>query len=355
MIKEITMKKISVLLVLLFLVWTTSLWGQENSRVGTAAAQFLKIGVGARSAALGECGTATPGITGLYWNPAAIASVDRMSLFFAQSSMYAGLSHSFFGFGYPLGAGNTVGIGVIYMGSDDIEITTLAEPEGVGTFYSLSNYAVNVSYGRYVTDRLSLGMAFKFVQEGIYREKARTFAVDFGSLLDTGLLGLKIAMSLSNFGGNMQMSGPDLRVSHDRWADRPGDPNRDADLATEGWPLPMIFRIGLSSSLIGIDGQLTKSEMSKLTLYADAYDSNDTLLRSNFGLEYVWNNLLALRGGYRGFVLGSDEFQTYDTKSYSFGAGLNYTIANTNISFDYAYTDYQVLGNTQQISLLIQL
>lgn len=347
------MRKVTIVL-LVATVWVLTSWAQENSRVGTCAAQFLKVGVGARAAALGESGTATPGITGLYWNPAAVAAVDRLSAFFSYSSMYAGLSHNFLGLAYPLGAGNTLGVGITYMTSDDIEITTVDMPQGTGAFYSLNSYAVGLTFARYMTDRLSLGITAKFIQEGIYRERARTIAVDLGSLLDTGLLGMKLAMSLSNFGGNMRLSGPDLRVSHTRWPEYTGNPTRYADLSTEVWPLPMIFRMGISSSLVGMDGQLAKSESNEVTVYADATDTNDSLLRSNFGVEYVWNNIIALRGGYRGLVLAHDEYETYNTSSYAAGVGLHYAVAGLDLTLDYAYTDYQILGNTQQLSITLK-
>ncbi len=283
-----------------------------------------------------------------------MAAVDRLSAFFAYSSMYAGLSHNFLGLAYPLGAGSAIGVGITYMGSDKIEITTVDMPDGTGAFYSLSNYAVSVTFARYMTDRLCLGVSAKFIQEGIYREKARTLAVDLGSLLDTGLLGVKLAMSLSNFGGNMRLSGPDLRVSHERWPEFTGNPSVYADLDTESWPLPMIFRMGVSSSLVGMDGQIAKSETNEVTVYADATDTNDSLLRSNFGLEYVWNNMVALRAGYRGVVLARDEYKTYDTSSYAAGAGLHYSVGGLHLTLDYAYTDYQILGNTQQLSVTLK-
>lgn len=349
------MKKLTIVAMLaLVSCWAVFSWAQENTRVGTCAAQFLKVGVGARAAALGESGTATPGITGLYWNPAAVAAVDRLSAFFSYSLMYAGLSHNFLGLAYPLGAGSTLGVSITYMTSDQIEITTVDMPEGTGAYYSLNNYAIGITFSRYMTDRLSLGITAKFIQEGIYREKARTVAVDLGSLLDTGLLGIKLAMSLANFGGNMRLSGSDLRVSHERWPEYTENPPRYADLSTEVWPLPMIFRMGLCSSLVGVDGQLARSESNEVTVYADATDTNDSLLRSNFGLEYVWNNIVALRGGYRGVVLAHDEYNTYNTSSYAVGAGLHYTVGGIDLTLDYAYTDYQILGNTQQVSVTLK-
>jgi len=116
----------------------------------------------------------------------------------------------------------------------------------------------------------------------------------------------------------------------------------------------MIFRMGISSSLVGPDGQLAKSESNEVTVYADATDTNDSLLRSNFGLEYVWNNMVALRGGYRGVPLARDEYDTYNTSSYAAGVGLRVAVAGLDLTLDYAYTDYQILGNTQQLSVTLK-
>ncbi|HBX66096.1 MAG TPA: hypothetical protein DEG32_08035, partial [Balneolaceae bacterium] len=66
------MKPLSTLIVLLFLVSSVSLHAQ--SRVGTTAAPFLTLGVGAKGSALGHANTViTSGAEGLFWNPATIA------------------------------------------------------------------------------------------------------------------------------------------------------------------------------------------------------------------------------------------------------------------------------------------
>ncbi len=53
-----------------------SVEGQTLSKSGTTAAQFLKIGVGARAIGMGGAFAATADdITAMYWNPAGLARV----------------------------------------------------------------------------------------------------------------------------------------------------------------------------------------------------------------------------------------------------------------------------------------
>ena len=54
-------------------------FAQSIGRVGTTAAPFLKIGVGARALAMGEAYTTlSEDATGLFWNPAGLAKLDAL-------------------------------------------------------------------------------------------------------------------------------------------------------------------------------------------------------------------------------------------------------------------------------------
>ena len=118
------MKKIIVFLLTLTLIVMSPAGAQDISRVGTAAAQFLKLGVGARAAALGEAAVTLPGeVTGLYWNPASIATIDRTSFAVSRNDLYADLSYNFIGLVQPLGGSSAFGVSVIYLDTGNMEIT----------------------------------------------------------------------------------------------------------------------------------------------------------------------------------------------------------------------------------------
>jgi hypothetical protein len=331
---------------------------QDISRVGTAAGQFLKLMVGARAAALG--GTAvslSDEPASLYWNPGAISTLGRRTLFVSRSNLYdnAGIYHTFVGFALPLPRSSALGLSVNYLGTDDIEITTLEQPNGMDTYYRAQDYAIGVSYARYVTDRLTIGLTVKFVSEGIWREKAQTLALDLGSLLDTGVLGMKLGMSLSNFGGNLRLRGPDLRVVHDRYSNNPAERSVDAELKTLEWPLPLTFRMGTAIELLGSQGQIAVSQQNQLTLSYELWDGMDSLMRAGFGAEYCWNAILFLRGGYYGLPMTKDKFGTYDTASYTFGGGLQYDLGWAAFRLDYALANFQTLGNSHILSFMLKM
>ena len=127
------------------------------------------------------------------------------------------------------------------------------------------------------------------------------------------------------------------------WADRPRKGKHYP--GTESFPLPLSYRLGISTDLIGIEGQILKSEKSRVTVGVDAQDPNDAVLRSNFGIEYEWNGLLFLRAGYRGIAIEKEAYSQYSTPSYTFGAGLHYSLSFMDIQFDYALSDYHVTAN----------
>ncbi len=315
---------------------------QEMSRVATAGAQFLKFGVGARALALANAFVAFENDPfSLYWNPSGIASIQGTAVALSRSTYYAGINHSFFGTVLGLGE-SALGLSVTYMGTDKIEVTTLSSPDGTGTYYDVGNMSVGLSYGRNITNVLKMGITAKLVRERIYRETANGLAVDFGSIIDTGLYGVKLAMSLTNVGRSTQMRGPDLRVSHDRYANNPAEAHVKADLFTDYWPLPMVYTIGIRTDILGGENANISSRIQRLTLAIAVNDAWDAPLRANYGLEYEWRHFLSLRAGF---------LQKYDTARFTFGGGINYQIGRTHVVIDYAYVNYQYLGGTNHFSL----
>lgn len=305
---------------------------QEISRVGTSGAQFLKFGGSARAAAMAQSVVAVAGdVGGLQWNPAGAAAIDRRSLEVSYLDLYMGVGYGFFGYVEPLGQLGVVGTHALFLRSEDIEITTLEEPNGTGQFYSVYSLAAGLTYARALTDRFSLGVTGKYVQEGIYNEVARTLAFDAGVVFATGLFGTNLGVSLTNLGGKLQMQGEDLYQEGTRLQFR-----------TEQWPLPTTIRLGLMSELVGPRGQLVSSETDHLIMALSFVDANDAPIRSNFGAEYLWRRSLALRVGYH---------QGSDTARLALGTGLHSSLGRWRVRLDYAFVGYRDLGSTNQFTL----
>ncbi len=330
-------------IVWMVLVPCLMLFGQtELSKVGTSMGQFLKLGAGARGTALGDAYTSlVRDVTALYWNPAGIQKIGHRSFGLARTQLFAGITYDFLGVTLPVDRNTTVGFSVLYLNSGEMEMTTIAEPEGTGTNFTASNAAIGITVARHLTDRFDLGITIKYVMEKLFREKASTIAFDIGSQFDTGIYGMKLGMCLANFGGKMKLDGPDL--SRDEKLDKTGITfSGGVRWKTLDWPIPLVFRLGISNDLIGEDSHIIKSSKHRLTAILEANDPTDHFLRYNYGLEYEWNKFFAVRFGYKA---------NYDQASFTAGLGIDFSKLGFNGRMDYAFNDYGLLGYVHNYSL----
>jgi hypothetical protein len=322
------------------------LFAGEFSKVGTTAAQFLKISQGVRGAAMGDAFVAVANdVDALYWNPAGLTRINEISLDISHSQWFADISHNYAGFAVPLTENDFIGISAVGLSTPEQEVTTVEQPDGNGIYYKVSDIAIGVSYARVLTDRFSVGVTVKYIQQNAYNESANTFALDFGTLLRTGFYGLVIGMSITNFGGNLQLEGRDLISTSDINTSISGEYNPSSNLSTEEWPLPLNFRIGAAIDILGKKDPVFQSEEHRFTLAIDGNHPNDNNERANIGGEYAWNETLFLRTGYK---IG------YDVEKWTFGAGVKTKLADTQFIFDFAYVDYNDLGKVSRFSIGVQ-
>lgn len=316
---------------------------EDISKVGTHAAQFLKLEVGARAAALGGAYVAgVDDMSALYWNPAGLAKITGSSFYGTYTSLYAGIQHGYVAFGTQIGRSDYLGVHVTYLNSGLMEVTTLIFPEGSGEYFSVSDIAIGVSYARKLTDRLSVGGTAKFINETIWRESASTFGFDVGSQFDTGILGVKLGMAITNFSTKFKFDGPDLNIPVDTDPIYEGNPDTDARLNTEEWSLPLVFRLGILVDIMGPESDILKNLNHRVSFAFDANDPLDHYLRFNTGLEYSFQEMLAFRLGYH---------LNYDETSFSAGVGLKLDISSMPLNIDYAIVNYGVLGLVNQVSI----
>ena len=360
------MRKVITIACALLLVTASVAYGQQQgdkpptdlSKVGTSAANFLKLPIGARSLALAGTGLATnDDATALYWNPAGISKIDRMTLALNRADLYAGITHSFTGIVIPLGLNTRIGIHYIGLDSGEMEVTTVEEPTGEGEYFSVNNLSIGVSISQVLTDRFALGFTIKWIQEKIQRAVANGIAIDLGSTFNTGLLGTRLGMAILNMGPKMQLGGPDFafnrQIDDDPSEDYTGL-NPNAEMATLKYDLPLMFRMGLAIDLVGGISTFMANEMNRLTAHVDIEDPNDQIARLAFSAEYAWNETVFLRAGYRMRGKVSEQLgarlqgKPRELMEIGYGAGVKTTFAGYALRFDFGMADYGDLGSVTQ-------
>ncbi|MBC8402587.1 MAG: PorV/PorQ family protein [Candidatus Marinimicrobia bacterium] len=315
---------------------------QDFAPVGTAIAQFLEIGVGAHAGAMGQAFTARTNDAGsVFWNPAGLADAGKYSLYLSNTTWPADISLGSIAISGKFGRLGTFAISTLYLQTDDMEITTIEESDGTGEYFSISNSCLGLSYARFLTDRVSVGITGKIVQEKYLDYGYSTWAIDLGTMYRTDFHGLKIGMSILHFGiGDIQFDGDYTDYSNQDSYIILEDDTDDSAMVFEKYSLPVNFRVGISMDIFNQDPH-------QLTIASDLVHPNNNLEQYNIGLEYGLLNSFFIRGGYK---IGVDE----GGLSFGGGASLN-AMGFGNVKVDYSYSDLGILTNSHRFSLLLAL
>ncbi|KKL20717.1 hypothetical protein LCGC14_2452660 [marine sediment metagenome] len=263
---------------------------------GTTGANFLKIGVGARAAAMGDAFTViVDDSTSLYWNPAGLAKIEKRQLSATYNMWFAGINQGYLGMGFPLSGKGIVAGGVNYVDMGDFDGRDEAgNPTGTFTASAL-NY--QLGYANRLGEKLVWGISAGLVQDTIVDDTKSTYAANLGLIFKSSK-SLSLGLALQNIGGQL---GSD--------------------------PLPFVAKVGMAYTW--------KSLLLALDIASPT--DNDTYFCA--GIEWwVWDGL-ALRAGYK----------TNQDIGEGLTAGLGFK--KGKIRFDYAYVPYGELGSTHRISL----
>ena len=348
------MKKVFCLLILVGL-WQTSIvhaqmsihsFKSDVSKVGTTAAPFLTIGIGARANAMaGAFVSVANDVTALHWNPAGIANLDGLQLALIHSDWIADLKHDFVGVVVPLGTIGTVGFSVNSLTMDDLMVRTTAFPEGNGDIIECYDIALGMSYARGLTDRLSIGGSFKYVRSQLWHMTAQAVAFDLGVIFANVFDVFQLGAAMTNMGTKMRYDGRDTYVYYDiRPAEYGNNAKIDAKLATQAYNLPISFQVGISTVL-------NKRSEFPLLVAMEFYEPSDNVRSMNVGGEWSFFDKIFLRGGYARI------FETDSERGLTLGAGYKFQIPYSRVQLflDYSYEDMGFLDNSQKFSLHIAL
>lgn len=274
---------------------------------GDTGLAVLKIGVGARAAALGEAFVATADdASGIYWNPAGSVWIEKRQAHFTHNSWIQGIKHNVVSLTFPTSVG-TFGIGFLLNSIDGFEYRTFASEEPQGQFSS-QDFSISINYSRKIGDNLSIGTNFKYINEKIYVENANGYLFDLGARYLTPVNGFSLALVLQNFGFTTKMIEENIR-------------------------LPQTLRAGGAYTF-----PFAKLD-KRLLLSLDYVQIFDNMSYLNIGMQVKPVSTLALRLGYQA---GMDE------KDLSAGFGIHFGIINV----DYAYVPFgRDLGDSHRFSL----
>lgn len=330
-----------------------SVFAQKPYRVGTTTANFLEIGYGSAGSAMGDAYVSVVNdLSAIYWNPAGLSYMNKNEAQFSYQPWIADISTAFVGAGYNIQGMGTFALGIFQIGYGDMDVTTLEMQEGTGEKFKAGDYAITFSYARKLAQWFGFGASLKYVNSQIWHTSANAFAVDLGVIVNTHFFspggerenGMKLAMSISNYGTKMKFTGQDLLNPIDILPYEEGN-YRDVRGAfdLESWELPLIFRFGTSITPL-------VSNFHRLTLAVDALHPNNNAESVNVGAQYELNIPTAgkffLRAGYKALFMPDSEF------GLAAGGGMILKMMNNvNLKIEYAYRGVGILGKTHSYTV----
>ena len=318
----------------LFLVMAGMLHGQGllpklgEQRAGTASLTFLKIGVGARAVSMGGAYVAMANdVSSMYWNPAGLAQIGHHELMVSHLDWLVDIDLEYLGYVHQVGSQVAIGTFVEFLHMADMPVTTEYNPYGNGTYFQYSDLSTGISTSIRMTDKFSFGVTLKYVRENLADLIMDGFMVDIGTYYWTGFRTLRIAAAMRNFGPELRPDGSYERKEID---------GSIKDTQYESFSPPTVFTLGVAMAVLENEAK-THVVTGTLQMNHPMDDAENYIL----GAEYLWRNLLSLRSGYR---------MNSEVSPLSFGTGLMLKVAGKRFKFDYSYSDYEFLNDTQQIS-----
>ena len=287
---------------------------------GSVAFKFLNLHYDARGAALGGLVAQAAGAEALYWNPAGLAKAGGLGFNAGMTQWLVETSYMNAGVVMPM-AGGVLGVGFVSVDYGDFMKAGWQEVSGSYVFkpnietFTASDNALQVSYGRFLSDKFSIGGSAKMVSESIDDASLSGLAFDVGTQFNTGYKNLQLGAVISNFGPTID----------------PVEENTESSLAP-----PMTFSFGAVGQAFGDDSMGLVAGINVIKL-------SDMAQRIAVNGEMTVAGMIKVRGSYTMGDLVQDAL--------SFGAGINMA----GISVNVAMTQMVAFDPVMRFSLGYQL
>ncbi|MEW6516802.1 MAG: PorV/PorQ family protein [candidate division FCPU426 bacterium] len=297
---------------------------QTNFDIGKVGGSELKIGLGPRPVAMGEAFVAkADDLNAPSWNAAGLAQINGIQAGFMHNIYLEETSLEYLAFATQLmpGAGLGVNLMMLNFGKMDKVNEVNGLPEVVGEFTPLV-YTATVGYGQWLLPSLAVGGAVKFISQNIDTETYSAFALDVGGLfkLDAmGAPGFSAGLTVQNLGTTL------------------GDAS-----------LPMNAKAGLAY-LVPLS--ISTGDVWNVLVDVNLPFGDVNYTSANVGTEYWFNNVAAVRAGYK----IKDTGELGGITGLTAGVGAKVPLGTTELSLDYAMVSFGDLGLTHQIAITAAL
>ncbi len=367
---------ICVLVALISVGTSYSVLAGNRDRSGQAGASHLLIDPWARTNGMANAGIAeVRGLESVYSNVAGLSFVKRTDFAFNRTQYLVGsncgININAIGFAQHIGKAKdfgTLGISFSSMGFGQVQVTTVAQPEGGLGNFKPSLTTIGIHYAKSFNHFIKGGVSLKIINESIADLHATGFAIDAGVQYVAGKFeNFKIGVTLKNIGLPMSYKGDGMSF---RGRINNTGVEQTLNVRSAEFEMPSLLAIGVSYDFLWFGGEyanmskedraaegLTREEAQHRLTLAASFTAN-SYSRDIFavGMEYGFMRYFMIRAGYSlenitskketnengdqelaAVLFNSDSFFLGPSVGATVAIPLSKTNVGQNIYIDYAY------------------
>lgn len=324
-----------------FLLFTTISFTQVNlNKVAQSTMNFLLVGTSPRASAIGEAFTVLGNNSEcMFYNPAGLTDIQKeFDVSLNMTTWIADINYLSGSAAWNLGNYGVVGINLLTVDYGTINGTSLIldgdqsiYPLGYrddGELGNVGAYAFGVAYAKAISTQFSIGGNMKLASQSLGKNylgaetakenNATKLVFDAGVKYKTGFKSFAFGMTIRNFASNIKRE----EISEQ---------------------LPLTFTLGAAIDLYDFI-EPEHNDESALNVEVDFLHQNNYSERVNFGVEYKLIKMIFLRAGYQ---------TNRDLASWSGGIGLNTSISEYDLQFNYSYSRVKIFDSVNRISVCL--
>ena len=331
----------------------------NKDRAGQAGATELLINPWARSTGLhGMNCSRVLGVEAMRMNVAGLTFTKKTEILISSTLWLqgSGVNVNALGFAQKIGDNSVIGLNMTALTVGEIDVTTVEDPEGLtgGTFRP-QFFNLGVAYARSFSNSIRVGLLLRIVSESIANVSASGIALDMGIQYVTGPKdNIRFGISLRNIGTPLKFSGDGL--AEILTAPSASGHNLTVNQRSDKFELPTVLNLGAS-----YDFYFSEADKHRLSVMANFTSNAFSRDYIGGGLEYAFNEMFMVRGGYRyeNGVTGDLGVNNRASAYTGFSGGVSVEVPfkkdGPALGIDYSYRHSNPFNGTHTIGVRINL